>query len=135
MITRLVKVFESLFTPRDGEGVPQGTYPSPGPNGRGRGYPKVCTPCQVPTGGWGAPRYLTRSQGTYPPPHTPRYLPPSPHQGTYPQDRTTYGVLDMLRLAYLLRSRRRTFLFDAQCFLNCGRNVTSGSLRSWVELH
>ena len=34
-------------------------------------------------------------QGTYPPP---------------PEDRTAYGVLDMLRSVCLLRSRKRTFL-------------------------
>ena len=114
------------------EGVPQGTYPLPRylPPSRsgwgGGGTPRYLL----------LPRYLSpnpgqdggHSQDTYP---LPRYLSPIqvkmrgrctlrylPRQGTYPPakvptphwDRTAYGVLDMLQLVYLLRSRRRTFL-------------------------
>ena len=57
----------------------------------------------------------TPIQGTYPPskvptPH-PSYL--SPVQSTYPPpDRTSYEVLHTLQSVCLLRSCRRTFLFD-----------------------
>ena len=43
----------------------------------GRGYPKVPTPQPGPDRRYCTPRYLTTSQGTYPPPR-PRYLPPPP---------------------------------------------------------
>ena len=89
-----------------GEGTPRylPTHPRylPPPSrlggGRGGGTPRYLPPIQVRMGrGGGTPRYL-------PPPH-PRYLPSPP-------DRTAYGVLYTLRSVCLLRSRRRTFLFE-----------------------
>ena len=68
---------------RWGERVPQGTYPPPKSR---QGYPKVHTP----------------GQGIY--------ASPPPSQARW--DRTTYGVLDTTLPVCLLRSRRRTFLFQ-----------------------
>ena len=85
---------------RMGEGVPQGIY-TPGqgtypPARSGWGVPQGTSPRPGQDGGGGA-------QGTY--------LPP-PAKVPTPRDRTAYRVLDTLRSVCLLRSRRRTFLFN-----------------------
>ena len=89
---------------------PQGTYAPP----------RYLLPIQVRTGE-GTPRYLPPSPPRYLPPikvrmgegGTLRYFPPSAKVATPPpRDRTAYGVLDMLRSVCLLRSYRRTFLWQ-----------------------
>ena len=111
-----------------GEGVPtprylppsQRTYPPPIEVLTSRGG----TPSQVLMGGGGTQRYL-------PPAKVPTPPQPGPDRGRgypkvpTPQDRTVDGVLDILRSVCLLRSRRRTFLFNIKLNAKENRNATS----------
>ena len=87
-----------------GRGTPR-YLPSLARSGRGEGYFKVPTPCQVMMGEGATPRYLPPSQVRAD--GTPRYIAPTPFPPPPPPAK---DLLHGGRVC-LLRSRRRTFLF------------------------
>ena len=93
--------------PAGGYPIPGWGVPWPGPDGRYSGIPSVKN--GVPLWTWTGV-YCTQIQMG----GTPGYplVGVTPHQGVPPRYRRTDGELDTPRSVCLLRSRRRTFLFD-----------------------
>ena len=98
----LCNISQNAMRQRGGTQTPPGGYPDP-PGGYLTGYPPF------PPGGYPDPPggYLTGYPPS-PPGGVPDRVPPP---GGYP-GRTTEGVLTTRRAVCLLRSRRRTFLFN-----------------------